>query len=261
MSKVMATKERISQILPTVKCSDCGEDVQIRKLGEHICSNMPPVPSLPILPQQRQDKHKMPPKSPSSISPLQSPKDSRYDRNYGHHPDPVTPPYYGLAPDLRRPSAKEHGFNSASSPPLREDSLRNTDDQSDYYGNFARSPKTPTFGNKFPGNDRPYPGNSTSPAPGETRAISPRPYARNDDYDRGYGSSERLAGKENNASGTGSLDNLMADLMSSLGSEIHDTNRRPSASHHPEDACAVCGDEFDYRDDVVNNRNKVGHLI
>lgn len=46
----MASSDRISQILPTVKCSDCGEDVQIRKLGEHVCSNMPAVPPLPMLP-------------------------------------------------------------------------------------------------------------------------------------------------------------------------------------------------------------------
>ncbi|KAI8080816.1 uncharacterized protein B0P05DRAFT_539704 [Gilbertella persicaria] len=41
--------ERISQILPTVKCSDCGKDVEIRRLGDHLCST-PPVPSIPIIP-------------------------------------------------------------------------------------------------------------------------------------------------------------------------------------------------------------------
>ncbi|KAI9488593.1 hypothetical protein BDB00DRAFT_847506 [Zychaea mexicana] len=56
----MLAKERISQILPTVKCSDCGEDVQIRRLGEHVCSNMPAVPALPILPrQQGKQSHKI----------------------------------------------------------------------------------------------------------------------------------------------------------------------------------------------------------
>lgn len=48
--------ERISQILPTVKCSDCGEDVQIRKLGEHVCSNMPAIPPLPIIPPRQGKK-------------------------------------------------------------------------------------------------------------------------------------------------------------------------------------------------------------
>lgn len=48
----MAT-ERISQILPTVKCSDCGRDVQIRRLGDHLCSRQPPVPTIPIIPKAK----------------------------------------------------------------------------------------------------------------------------------------------------------------------------------------------------------------
>jgi hypothetical protein len=48
----MAT-ERISQILPSVKCSDCGRDVQIRRLGDHVCSGKPPVPNLPIIPKAK----------------------------------------------------------------------------------------------------------------------------------------------------------------------------------------------------------------
>lgn len=48
----MAT-ERISQILPSVKCSDCGRDVQIRRLGDHVCSSKPPVPELPIIPKAK----------------------------------------------------------------------------------------------------------------------------------------------------------------------------------------------------------------
>lgn len=76
------------------------------------------------------------------------------------------------------------------------------------------------------------------------------------------GSSDRLGngggGGGGVSGGNGSLDTLMADLMSSLGSDIHDTDRRPSASsRHASDACAACGDEFDYRDDVVNHHNQV----
>jgi hypothetical protein len=43
--------ERISQILPTVKCSDCGRNVNIRELGDHLCAKQPPLPPLPIIPQ------------------------------------------------------------------------------------------------------------------------------------------------------------------------------------------------------------------
>jgi hypothetical protein len=38
---------RISQLLPSVKCSDCGEMVEFRRLGEHLCQAAPAVPTLP----------------------------------------------------------------------------------------------------------------------------------------------------------------------------------------------------------------------
>lgn len=37
---------RMSQFLPTIKCGDCGQDVQLRQLGEHVCSKAPAVPKL-----------------------------------------------------------------------------------------------------------------------------------------------------------------------------------------------------------------------
>ena len=39
---------RISQLLPTVKCSNCNNSVPLNHLGDHICSKPPPVPTLPI---------------------------------------------------------------------------------------------------------------------------------------------------------------------------------------------------------------------
>lgn len=38
---------RISQLLPTVKCSNCNNPVPLAELGEHICPKAPPVPALP----------------------------------------------------------------------------------------------------------------------------------------------------------------------------------------------------------------------
>ncbi|TFK30154.1 hypothetical protein FA15DRAFT_699705 [Coprinopsis marcescibilis] len=38
---------RISQLLPSVKCSNCNLPVPLSELGEHICAPAPPVPSLP----------------------------------------------------------------------------------------------------------------------------------------------------------------------------------------------------------------------
>ncbi|KAI0819558.1 hypothetical protein BC628DRAFT_1545689 [Trametes gibbosa] len=41
--------ERISQILPSVKCSNCNQPVRLAELGDHVCAPLPPVPSLPAL--------------------------------------------------------------------------------------------------------------------------------------------------------------------------------------------------------------------
>lgn len=47
----MSVKDpRLSQILPVIRCSDCGHDVEFRLLGEHVCSSAPPMPALPVIP-------------------------------------------------------------------------------------------------------------------------------------------------------------------------------------------------------------------
>ncbi|KAI8347780.1 hypothetical protein B0O80DRAFT_210437 [Mortierella sp. GBAus27b] len=47
----MSVKDpRLSQILPVIRCSDCGIDVEFRLLGEHVCSSAPPMPALPPIP-------------------------------------------------------------------------------------------------------------------------------------------------------------------------------------------------------------------
>ncbi|KAK0503489.1 hypothetical protein EDD18DRAFT_633947 [Armillaria luteobubalina] len=38
---------RISQLLPTVKCSNCHQPVPLAELGEHICTKPPPLPPVP----------------------------------------------------------------------------------------------------------------------------------------------------------------------------------------------------------------------
>ncbi|KAI0723967.1 hypothetical protein C8T65DRAFT_704616 [Cerioporus squamosus] len=53
--------ERISQILPTVKCSNCNQPVRITDLGDHVCAPVPPVPQIPAL---------RPPQSPRSVAAL-----------------------------------------------------------------------------------------------------------------------------------------------------------------------------------------------
>lgn len=44
---VQESATRISQLLPSINCADCGETVEFRKLGEHICKAAPAVPELP----------------------------------------------------------------------------------------------------------------------------------------------------------------------------------------------------------------------
>ncbi|CAJ0843077.1 12993_t:CDS:10, partial [Entrophospora sp. SA101] len=38
---------RISQLLPTIKCSNCGITVELRRLAEHICEEAPAMPEMP----------------------------------------------------------------------------------------------------------------------------------------------------------------------------------------------------------------------
>jgi len=49
---------RLSQLLPTVKCSSCSQPVPLSDLSDHVCSPPPPLPSAPL-----------PPKSPASPKP------------------------------------------------------------------------------------------------------------------------------------------------------------------------------------------------
>lgn len=238
----------------------------------------------------------MPPKTPSPISPLQSPNydtngrfgaSSSTDSGYGYS-SPVTPPY---SRDLRRPSTKDedpvstwddgHYKRVPSSPrPFRDDSLR-FEETGDYNaaGSGRYSPKTPTFLSS--GTER-VRKNSTSPAPGDhdyyaggPRSGSPwqqqqqlqqqqqqrypppaprrtdeRSYL-DDDTDRGYGLPKKTGGN------TGALDTLMADLMNSFSSDIDQSDMRPDNRYKDSDTCAACGEDFDYRDDVVNNGSKV----
>ncbi|ORZ10997.1 hypothetical protein BCR41DRAFT_107932 [Lobosporangium transversale] len=45
----MSSKEpRLSQVLPIIRCSDCGKDVEFRKLSEHACIAIPTLPAMPL---------------------------------------------------------------------------------------------------------------------------------------------------------------------------------------------------------------------
>ena len=56
---------RLSQLLPTVKCSSCSQPVALADLSDHVCSKPPPLPSSPLPPKSPG----MSPKPPSSFFP------------------------------------------------------------------------------------------------------------------------------------------------------------------------------------------------
>ncbi|RUS22517.1 hypothetical protein BC937DRAFT_88660, partial [Endogone sp. FLAS-F59071] len=62
----MSVEPRISQILPTVKCSDCGDEIGIHELGSHVCTKAPPLPKMPPLPTGLG--------KPSTVQPRSAPK-------------------------------------------------------------------------------------------------------------------------------------------------------------------------------------------
>ncbi|KAJ7109514.1 hypothetical protein C8R44DRAFT_713656 [Mycena epipterygia] len=122
---------RISQLLPSVKCSNCNLPVPLAELGDHICAPAPPLPTLnlpkaslnipkpslspgaatSLLPQRLQGRVN-PPVSPRSPLPPPSPRSSsaslgasRNDRlrlNTSGPPPPTTPSYQTRSSPLSR---------------------------------------------------------------------------------------------------------------------------------------------------------------
>ncbi|KAG0188697.1 hypothetical protein DFQ28_004512 [Apophysomyces sp. BC1034] len=259
MSKV-ASQERMSQILPTVKCSDCGRDVHIRRLGDHLCSSMPPVPAIPILPPQRQG-----PKTTSPVSPLESPSGLRYDHSYGHSPvRSATPPYYGNARDDYSPLSSRPPHDA-----YRNDAYRTNDDRRHP---AASSPKTPTFSydrqltnSSSGGYDDQLPKSPSSfrtPSPLSSRENLSRGGYFDDDRKNEHSPTRKesagniysQSNRSKTGGGGGALDSLMADLMNSMN-DLHED----APEQHDSESCAVCGEEFDYRDNVINMEKKYYH--
>ncbi|KAG1645750.1 hypothetical protein G6F44_001515 [Rhizopus delemar] len=192
--------ERISQILPTVKCSDCGKDVEIRRLGDHLCSSQPPIPSLPIM----KDKYKEQNTSNPIISPLQSPN--------------------GLKKTDYLPTT----------PPLMKDQS---------FDDFYNRPKNPLSPSSFRSNESSF----------DIRYGGTRKQSLGNIYQQSTYSQSTPNAINTNSSGA--LDNLMADLMNSMNDDIYST-QKPLKNNN---SCHVCGEEFDYRDDVKTIGNRCYH--
>lgn len=118
------TGGRISQLLPTVKCSDCNKPVPIHELGEHVCAP-PPSPSTSgpslsnLLAQRVQEmvssspvrpglSRTPPPKTPSPVPSLtsrQAEVSARRSR--------------ALSTGSRKQSSSSHGSTSTPIPPMK----------------------------------------------------------------------------------------------------------------------------------------------
>lgn len=96
---------RMSQLLPAVKCSSCGIAVPLDKLGDHVCTPVPP--SSPSTPRPSPPRLKLQTSNPSSAdaTPSRLPPTSPRDvRNYDRAPS-------------RAPS--RNGIRSPAPPPSR----------------------------------------------------------------------------------------------------------------------------------------------
>ncbi|KAJ8660994.1 hypothetical protein O0I10_003216 [Lichtheimia ornata] len=80
---------RISQVLPTVKCSDCNQPVHVRHLADHVCATAPPLPSFPPQPPPPQPMTTT--SSPSPIKIDTSPATVRPTKNHHHTKSSVSP--------------------------------------------------------------------------------------------------------------------------------------------------------------------------
>jgi hypothetical protein len=113
---------RISQLLPSVKCSSCGQPVPLDKLGDHVCAPLPsssPSSSKPIPPRLKLQSAIASASLRDATSPRLSSTSSRDVRNYdrGNNPSrapsrngvrsPAPPPSCTQTPILPASSARQ----------------------------------------------------------------------------------------------------------------------------------------------------------
>ncbi|KAJ3995627.1 hypothetical protein F5050DRAFT_262572 [Lentinula boryana] len=152
------TAPRISQILPTVKCSNCNQPVPLSELGDHICSVAPPVPPLPSnngggfkgrlqgllsIPATNPPSNPIPspPTSPSPKSPISPNKEQSLSTAQSSAPQP-------RRPSFANSRAGSTSFQSRSSPLARSSPEEFTDD---YFSQKGNSPNI-VSSNSGPGN-------------------------------------------------------------------------------------------------------------
>ncbi|KAI8340020.1 hypothetical protein BC941DRAFT_419198 [Chlamydoabsidia padenii] len=220
----MAT-ERISQIIPFVKCSDCGANVSLRNLGTHVCSNMPPMPTLPILPPQ---------KKASPYSNTNNTLGKKSNNNYY---------------SADRPSTPSSTTTSSSSP----------SPSSTISSSYHRSPYSDPVLDRYP----PSPTkNSSSPSPDRYRPPQDTTYNYGNHDQRSNPSTSGLGNTYKNGA-SGSLDSLMADLMDSMNEAIDQcapsSTQQQQQQHTSSSGCTSCHQPFTRHDDPVMYEAKRYH--
>ncbi|PPQ91414.1 LOW QUALITY PROTEIN: hypothetical protein CVT25_014302 [Psilocybe cyanescens] len=143
---------RISQLLPSVKCSTCHQPVPLAELGDHTCTAPPPVPSLPkpaftpeaataLLPDRLQSRVANGSLSASSSSGnFSGPSPSRAPPPQSPAPTPSSSSTSRLRINVNTkgpPSPTQPSFLPRSSPLARADSSQSTRTLND-----SRSPQT-----------------------------------------------------------------------------------------------------------------------
>ncbi|ESK89882.1 lim domain containing protein [Moniliophthora roreri MCA 2997] len=202
---------RISQLLPTVKCSNCNNPVPLAQLGEHQCPAPPPLPDLPkpsvsssqatsLLPQRLQrlvSPSSPPPPSPSSSSNDFLPARNSSDSFRGS--TSASGPRRSHAPSIstlrtRSTSSASSTLERISSPPRPSfssprDSSTSTLTSASASASSSPSPSSspfaplhatrPSFASSTPSNRdhfaRPPPTHTAQPSHSSTKQVPPSP--------------------------------------------------------------------------------------
>ncbi|CAO3683483.1 unnamed protein product [Umbelopsis ramanniana] len=284
MSNVSSQNEpRMSQILPTVKCSDCGRQVELRKLAIHLCSSVPPVPSFPNT--RGIPAANPPPVDNRDYQPKAPPVDRYAPKNnyegygsYDTRPTPDRKPEAYLAPERarphdvqsaprspRKPAANDYYYGPESNAKI---SPREREDQRDYYNGGIRK-------------------NSTSPSPAHRQvpAYDPEPTRSPNNYGTAYQqkASEDSYGKKDDSSyaahgwfddedyediynptsdSGGALDSLVNDLMSKMTTEEQKPVLKAGPPNTPlpvSNSCSACGKGISRSEQIVNMESRCYH--
>ncbi|KAJ2960492.1 hypothetical protein NQZ79_g4164 [Umbelopsis isabellina] len=268
MSKVISQNEpRMSQVLPTVKCSDCGRQVELRKLAIHLCSSVPPVPTLHKAAARVPVGHNTPPidtrvnrpampydtytRNDSLKSPAADHRQDGYftsDRNYGQD--------YQSAPRMpRKPAVNDYFGGSEVGGSPTNLMTRDQDQQRDYYGarnnstssspphrqaprngDYARPP-TPTYNY-----DKYEPKTNENYRPREEPSQQSKDWFDDDQYGDFFQPTSETGG---------ALDSLMSGLMSKMTT---DNTSQPTTARSPPSYKPITGS---YERDCCEHEGKL----